>query len=262
LPFGGPVPRPIPYLKIYDASIVNYLKYEVLPVHFTEKIVNEPLVYDADLGGYSVVNLMSPSPTSLGRGWAIFDEVDVGDRVIVDTTAEQTSQITVTGATTYEIDYLNGVIKNPDTTPTAVTYNWYYVSLVEGWPSTDPPPNPVVAVDIDKTIKAGFQLGGGTKDTIQGSVYVFASSESEKKDITDALYQSMYNRTVPIGNWHEGTYLDFDGTYTGFQPTTVSGLSSGAFVNVEAELNGPRMDWSEVNRHRSRIRFTFEVYKN
>lgn len=254
--------RPIPYLKIYDASIINYLKYQVLPVHFTEQVVDEPLEYDSELGGWVVVNLMSPSPTSPGRGWALFDEVEVNGLTVVDTSAEQTTQVVVTGASTYDINYLNGAIINPDTDPTSVTYNWYYVSLVEGWPSAEPPPNPVVAVDIDKTVKSGFQLGGGTKDIIHGSVYVFASSESEKKDITDVIYQSMYNRTIPIGNWHEGTYIDFDGTHTGFQPTSVSGLSSGAFVDVEANLNGPRMDWSEVNRHRSRIRFVFEVYKN
>lgn len=254
--------RPIPYLKIYDASIINYIKYEVLPIFFTETVEDDPLVFDSELGGYTVVNMTPPSPFSLGRGWAIFDEVDAGGRTIVDTSAEQVNQVTVTGASTFDIDYLSGVIKNPDTTPTSITYNWYYVSLVEGWPSTEPPPNPVVAVDIDKTIKAGFQLGGGTKDIIHGSVYVFASSESEKKDITDVIYQAMYNRSIPIGNWHEGTYIDFDGTHTGFKPTTVSGLSSGAFTSVEANLNGPKMDWSEVNRHRSRINFVFEVYKN
>lgn len=254
--------RPIPYLKIYDTSIINYIKYEVLPVHFIETVVDEPLVFDSELGGWVVVNMMSPSPTSPGRGWSIFNEVEVNGRTVTDTSAEQTTQVVVAGASTYTVDYLNGVIKNPDTSPTSVTYNWYYVSVVEGWPSTTPPPNPVVAIDIDKTVKAGFQLGGGTKDIIHGSVYIFASSESEKKDVTDVIYQAMYNRTIPIGNWHEGSYLDFDGTHTGFLPTTVSGLSSGAFVDVEANLNGPRMDWSEVNRHRSRIRFVFEVYKN
>lgn len=254
--------RPIPYLKVYDSSIINYIKYEVLPLHFTETVVNDELTYDSTLGGYSVVNMMPPSPTSLGRGWCSFDEFDVNGLSVVDTSTEQLNKVSVTGATTYTIDYLRGVIKNPDTVPTSVTYDWHYVSLVEGWPGTQPPPNPVVAVDIDTTSKAGFQLGGGTKDIIKGTVYVFASSEPEKKEITDAIYQSLYNRSIPIQNWHEGSYLDFDGTYTGFQPTTVSGLSSGAFLNVEAHLNGPRMDWSEVNRHRSRINFVFEVHKN
>ena len=119
-----------------------------------------------------------------------------------------------------------------------------------------------MAVDIDRTIKQGFQLGGGTKDIIEGSVYIFARNETEKKEITDVIYQAFYNRTLPIGNWHEGSYLDYDGTYASFQPTTVNGLSSGAFTDVVADLAGPRADWSEINRHRSRVSFVFEVYKN
>jgi hypothetical protein len=254
--------RPIPYLRIYDASIINYLKYEVLPLNFTETIVNEPLVYSEALQGYVTEPLMVPSPTSAGRGWSLFDETTIGNRTTINTTAEQAANISVTGASTYTIDYLQGRIINPDTTPTTVSYSWYYVSLVEGWPGVDPPPLPAVAVDIDSTVKMGYQLGGGTKDVIRGSVYVFATSETEKKEITDVIYQSFYNRTIPIGNWHEGGFLDFDGTYSGFQPTTVSGLSSGYFVNVEARLDGPRDDWSELNRYRSRITFVFEVYKD
>ena len=121
---------------------------------------------------------------------------------------------------------------------------------------------PVVAVDVTSTDKSGFQLGGGTKDTLRGSVYIFASNETEKKEIADVIYQAFYNRTLPISNWHEGSYLDFNGTYTGFSPTIVSGLSSGVFVDVTADLVGPRQDWSEVNRHRARVDFTFEVYKD
>jgi len=254
--------RPIPFLRIYDASIINYLKYTVLPVYFTERVENEPLLYDQDVGGYVTDSLMVPLPTSPGRGWSPFDEVEINGEVRVDTTAEQTSQVTVVGASTYTVDYLTGRIINPDTTPTAVSYSWQYVSVVEGWPGSAPPPLPVVAVDIDTVNKAGYQLGGGTKDTLKGSVYIFATSETEKKEITDVIYQALYNRTLSVGNWHEGSYLDFDGTYTGFSPTTVSGISSGAFIDVTADLRGVRMDWSEVNRHRSRVSFTFEVFKD
>ena len=254
--------RPIPYLRVYDASIINYLKYEVLPVYFTERIVNEPLVYSDSLGGYVTQASMVPNPTSMGRGWALFDEVVVGNRVIVDATTEQSTQVTVSGADTYQIDYPGGRIINPNTAPMSVSYSWYYVSLVEGWPGSEPPPTPIVAVDVDRTVKEGYQLGGGTKDILHGSVYVFASSETEKKEITDVIYQSLYNKSLAIKNWHEGSYLDFDGTYTGFQPEVIPGISSGAFVDVEANFNGPRADWSEVNRYRSRVKFVFEVYKD
>lgn len=252
----------IPYLRIYDASIINYLKYEILPLHFTEKVVDEALVYSDDLGGYVTESSMEPLPTSVGRGWVPFDEVVVGSQTVVDMSSEQTGQVTVVGASSYTIDYPRGRVIDPDTTPTTVSYSWNYVSFVEGWPGTAPPPLPVVALDIDETMKSGYQLGGGTKDTLKGSVYVFASSEAEKKDITDVIYQALYNRTLPISNWHEGSYLDFDGTHTGFSPSSVMGLSSGVFVDVTANLTGQHLDWSEINRHRSRVSFTFEVHKD
>lgn len=254
--------RPIPFLRIYDASVINYLKYEILPIHFSERIVNEPLVFSSALGGYVTQSSMLPLPTSAGRGWALFDETLVNGQTVIDTSTEQTFQVTVAGASTFTIDYANGRVLNPDTVPASVSYNWYYVSVVEGWPGADPPPLPVVAVDMARAEKSPYQLGGGTKDTIEGTVYVFATSETEKKEITDVIYQALYNRSITIGNWHEGGYLNFDGTHTGFQPTTVSGVSSAAFLDVSANLQGPRLDWSEVNRHRSKISFKFEVFKD
>jgi hypothetical protein len=252
----------IPYLRLYDLSIINYLKYEVLPANFVESITGETLTYDTSLSRYTTSSSMLPLPTSTGRGWALFDESVVNGLTVIDTTAEQASQITVNGATTYTIDYANGHIIDPDTVPTSVDYSWYYVSVIEGWPGTDPPALPIVSVDIDSSQKAGFQLGGGTKDTIEGSVYVFATNESEKKDITDVIYQAFYNKTLTVGNWHEGSYLDYDGTYTGFVPTAVTGLSTGIFSDVSAKLTGGQFGWSELNRHRSRIKFAFEVYKD
>lgn len=254
--------RSIPYFRIYDATIANYLKYQVLPPFFSERIENEPLVFDSKLNGYVTQSLMQPLPTSRGRGWAVFDEDTVNGKRVVDTSSEQSSQVTVNGASSYTIDYPGGRILSPDTAPTSVSYTWYYVSVVEGWPGTDPPPLPVVAVDLNTSGKSGFQLGGGTKDTLNGSVYIFATNETEKKEIADVVYESFYNRTLGIKNWHEGSYLNFDGTYTGFSPTTIDGLSSGAFVDVTADFVGPRMDWSELNRHRAKVDFTFQVYKN
>lgn len=251
----------IPYLRIYDSSIFNYIKYQVLPLEFTETRVNEPLYSTAN--GYITKSQMpAPEPTSEGRGWVVFNEGIVSGRPVVDMSGEQTSKITVNGASSYTIDYINGKVLNPNTTPTSISYSWYYVSFIQGWPGEKPPPLPVVALDLDSTLKSGFQLGGGSKDTIEGSFYVFATSDKEKKDITDLIYQSVYNRTLPIRNWHEGSYLDYNGTHTGFTPTTVSGLTSGAFTNVSVSLSGPRMDWSELNRHRTRIRFTFEVLRD
>lgn len=253
----------IPYLRIYDLSVINYLKYEVLPPAFTESVEGELLVPHATIAGSYVTNsTIEPSPVSPGRGWVPFDEAVVGGNLVVDTTAEQAGQITVYGATTYKIDYPNGRIFDVDAVPTSVDYNWNYVSVIEGWPGSEPPPLPIVAVDMERALKSGYQLGGGSRDTVDGTVYVFATDEGEKRDITDVIYQSFFSRTIPIRNWHEGGYLDYDGTYADFSPAPVSGLSQAAFLNVEAALNISHADWSELNRHRSKISFTLEVFKS
>jgi hypothetical protein len=253
----------IPFLRIYELSIINYLKYEVIPVHFLEESPSETLVLDSTLGGYVPQTLLLPSPTSRGRGWAFFDEATVNGQIIIDVSAEQTSRVAVTGATTFTIDYVNGVIKNPDTAPTSITYFWNYISFVEGWPGEFPPPLPVVAVDINVSERQGYQLGTGSRDVIHGSVYIFATSEQEKRDIASVINDGLHNRTLAIKNWHEGSYLDYDGTFnTDFSPTTVSGVGLGVFKNVVSNLTGPRADWSEVNRHRSRVDFEFEVFRD
>lgn len=252
----------IPYLKNYEISIINYLKYEVLPVGFLEHIVNDPLVYDSSLGGYVADTTRQPDPTSFGRGWFPFDEDTVNGKVVIDTSAEQSNRISVNGATTYTIDYVNGVVKNPDSVPTSVSYYWDYISVIRGWPGTMPPPLPIVAIDVDQNQMAGFQLGGGTKDLIQGSVYIFATDDAEKKDISYLVQDAMFNKTLSIRNWHEGNYLDYDGTFNSdFTPVTLSGVGVGYFKEVTARMNGPRADWSELNRHRSRVDFEFEVFR-
>ena len=252
----------VPYLRVYNSSIYNYLKYQVLPIHFTENIVNEALVFDADSASYITSSIMTPLPTSEGRGWSLFDEQTVNGKLVVDLTSEQTTKVTVTGASTYSIDYANGRIIDPDTTPTSVDYSWNYVSLVQGWPGEDPPPLPAVAITLKESGKEGFQLGGGSKDTITGDIHIFATSELEKQDITDAIYQALYNRTIPISNWHEGGYLGYDGTFTGFSPVAISGLTFGAFTEVKANLVTARFNWSELNRYRSYVSFELCIFKD
>lgn len=250
----------IPYLRLYGLSLVNYLKYEVLPLSFSEYVENEELEADEDNGGFKIIPSALPSPVSRGRGWVPFDQTTVNGRAVVDTSAEQTSRITVTGATSYSVDYIRGRLFNCNTTPTSVSYYWNYVSVVEGWVGIDPPPLPVVCVDTDSKKGFGLQLGGGTRDIIKGAIYVFATSEVEKRDITDVIHNSIENRSLAISNWHEGEYLNFDGSFNNsFTRSAVNGVGLGMFTEVVSTLSGPPIDWSEINRHRSRINFVLEV---
>lgn len=253
----------IPYLRVYELSIINLIKYEILPLQYLERIIDDPLVADTVNGGYKIEGEGEPSPISQGRGLAVFDEATVAGKQVVDTATEQNTMITVNGASTYEIDYLRGRVVNPNTTPTSISYYWNYISVIESWPGSDPPPLPVVAVDVENKSGLGFQLGGGTTDVLHGAIYVFATSETEKRDITDLIHTNIENKCVPINNWHEGGYLRFDGLFNNsFTKTAIAGLGTGCFTQVVSNLNGPRLDWSEINRHRSRITFTFEVNRD
>jgi hypothetical protein len=253
----------LPYLRIYVTSIVNYIKYEVLPINFLEYVEGLPLIPGSVAGTYIIDSAeLSPNPAGAGRGFFPFDESSVGGKPYIDTTSEQTTRITVNGASSYDIDYLTGTIKNVDATPSSVDFYWNYVSVVEGWPGIDPPEIPIVAVDIQTKQGQGYQLGLGTKDIVSGSIHIFSSSESEKQEITDAIHVGLDSRSISIVDWTNGGYLNYDGSFnTSFAPTTVSGVSSGFFTNVVSRLDLPRFDWSELNRHRSKITFEFEVYR-
>lgn len=253
----------VPYLRLYKISLINYLKYEVLPVSFLEYQEDIPLEYDSEIGGYTADTDMTPHPTSKGRGWVFFDESVVNGKVVIDISAEQSSRVSVDGASSYTIDYINGAIINPDSVPTSVSYYWNYVSIVDGWPGEDPPPMPVIALDIPESNKSGFQLGGGTKDSIRGSIHVFATSEAEKLDLVDSIHNALFNRSIPVKNWHEGGFIKYDGTFnTGFSPTLISGLSSAEFIDVKSSFDGPGINWSELNRYRGKIDFKFEVRRD
>ena len=146
---------------------------------FAELTQNAPLVYNSSTGLYDLSTTRTPSPTSTGRGLIFFDDYDVSGKMVADTSQEQTSKVAVTGATTYTLNYLNGTVANPDTAPTAITYSWNYVSVISGWPGTNPPPLPFISMGTDGRRKDGFQLGGGVKNSSTMYFYVFATSDAD-----------------------------------------------------------------------------------
>lgn len=248
-------------LRLENTSLYNYLKYEVVARYFTEIQSSVSLVYDITLGAYvpSSVLELDPSPTSRGRGWVCFDDYTTSGVTTVDVSKEQTTKVTVTGATHYTVDYLNGRIYDPNTTPTSVTYTWFYLSVLDAWPGATPPPLPVVSVDIDSTNKFGFQLGGGKKNTRVANLHIFATSKSERDDITDILQDELYNKQITVKDYSTGDYLNYNGTFnTGFNPIILDGHIE--VVSVEARNVNAWIDWSELNRYRSTIKLTFNTY--
>ncbi len=246
-------------LRLEDISLLNYIKHEVLPVKFSEQLQNEDLVYNSVLGGYIADTSMLPSPTSLGRGWVLFDDATVGTRVIVDTSAEQTTKLSVVGPTTYDVDYVNGVIKNYDVDPTSVSYYWHYVSLLDAWPGTNPPELPIVTIDITGFEKEGFQLGGGVKNIRDVVFNIFATTRAERDDLSETIYDAVYNKYIVINDFSAGGYLNYDGTYSGSTPTNLNGANM-YFYNIRHNNINVWSDFSDLNKYRSEIRCSYESF--
>lgn len=244
--------------RLEAISLYNYLKYEVLGYSFIEQLSSQALTYDSDLGLYTPsVDGLTPAPNSVGRGWVPFDEVSGS----IDVTAEQTSRVSVVGASTYSVNYALGGIENPDTVPTSVSYYWNYVAVVDGWPGSDPPELPIVAIDFSGYGKSGFQLGGGNKTMRSVDIHVFANDSAERSDITEAVYDSLFDRTLSITDYSLGDYLDYDGLYdSSFVKSSLSGVSTMYFDSVSVRnINMPN-DWSNLNKFRSVISTTLVYY--
>lgn len=246
-------------LRLEDISLFNYIKHEVLPVGFSEHIQGESLVYSSTYGGYVAETSMVPSPTSLGRGWVLFDDTLVGSKYVVDTSSEQTDKVTVTGPSLYDIDYTNGVLKNCNATPTSVDYYWHYVSVLDSWPGTEPPELPIVSIDIEGSRKEGFQLGGGVKNIRDIIFHIFATSRQERDDLSETIYDAVYNKYISIKDFSDGGYLDYDGTYNNIIPGNLNGASM-YFYDIKHTNINVWSDFSDLNKYRSQIRCSYESF--
>jgi len=245
-------------LRIEDITLHNYIKHEVAGLNFVEQLSNQSLTYSStlDLWLPSYTDLI-PSPVSVGRGWTVFDETSS----YIDTGSEQTSRISVAGASTYDVNYILGGIRNPNTTPTTVTYTWNYVSVIDGWPGGDPPDIPIVAIDVVGTSRSGFQLGSGHVSSRDVSLHVFAPNNAERDDITEALFDALYNKMITVVDYAQGDYLDSDGFFdSSFTAPTNSAPSTLLFDNVTSRTINSSVDWTDLNRYRSVVSFNMVSY--
>ena len=257
-------------LRKEDLSLHHYIKNNALQ-DFVEEEKNILLSYvdeESSPGSYvyQAESNMLPSPTSRGRGWLYLDNsADIIEQTNCVTVYD--GNYTVISGSNYNIDYISGrvILANPSIVPVTIDYKWHYVSTVDEWKDVQEVSElPIVVIGISKFHKEGFQLGGGRYVPRQVDINIFASNGAEKDDLTECLYNKLYQKSCSYQSFPKGTSLDWDGTWNNdFEYATISGSSSLKFGNVVATTvrvatATPSMDTtilSDINRYRSRISF-------
>lgn len=278
-----------------DLSVYRYLRDLVLVdfIEFQEKdeLVLNKARSDNTTSVYDIVSYTTPSPFEHGRGIVYFDELNNECLVNTDTvsgTPEQSNRVfvydeslTTISGNLYRVDYVDGKVIIPAyIEPKYIDYYYQYISLVDEWSGLTAASAPVVVLDIAGTNKSGYQLGGGKKVTRRSNIYIFASSASERADITELIYDGLYLKTCPLYDFPTGSVLEYDGTFYNsknstdkstnlFSRAVVSGTSNLRFDDVEARnINLPlttsrrneSATLSDLNTHRSRISFNLVSY--
>lgn len=308
-------------LRKEDSSLYHYIKHTALR-EFIEKEEQVPLQVLTNLSCagsyvYEAVTSTFPSPIDRGRGWLYFDcpkydeEGDciyslntcVPEFVVVSGTdahgvncygtPEQSNRVTVynddlvtISDSSYIIDYSDGriILATNSIVPKYVDYYWNYVSVVDEWAAIEASDPPVVVIDMHGTDKEGYQFGGGKKVNRKVDIHVFGSNTSERNEIVEAIYDSLYNKSAPIYDFPNGDVLDYDGTFYGrknnlnkltslFNRTTLNdiGVTHGGMTFIKASarhvnlplvmsLSRNEVMLSDLNAYRSRISFEIEIY--
>jgi len=215
---------------------------------------------------------MIPLPTELGRGWVYIDTYgDITEQQNAVTVYD--SLANVISGTNYMIDYVDGrVITSGTVTPAAVTYKYFYVSLVNEWEDVESAGVPVVVVNLESFEKVGFQLGGGKRVPRRGHLHIFATNRAERDDLIELLYDGINEKCCPNQNWPKGSMLDWDGTFNSdYVYETIQYSSMLHFENVRARnINPPLVRevptrdvtmLSDLNRYRARIDFDMFYWK-
>jgi len=268
-------------IRMEDMSLQHWIKGALLPIKWVEKVTNVPLTFNSNKQRFEAEIVWLPNFLDEGRGWVYFESVSTGSCVLNSIpTEEQTTRITVfneSGGTIsnahYTVNYADGaltavgVTTTPDGVPTTIDFVQYYVSIIDGWPGTEPPELPIVAVELGAYDKQPFQLGGGRKSVRNGTIHIFATSSAERDDLTEFLFDALFQRHIPVLDFREGEPLNYDGTFNTSFTGPILQLNENDdsifyFRNVRAEPINMRGDWSDLNRFRSRITFVMESFRD
>jgi len=268
--------------KLEDMSLQHWLKEVILPIKWTERVVNNPLTYSPERERFEADITWFPNFMQDGRGWVYFDTVTSGTYVPNSPpTSEQTAQVEVRNAvggvidsSHYTINYKDGAIiaaggtTTPDGVPTEVDYSQYYVSLLDAWPGIDPPDAPILAVEMGGYKKQGRQLGGGRKAVRTFTIHLFATSSSERDDLTEWIYDSFFQRHIPVVDYRAGEPLNYDGTYNSSYTGNLLQLNNNDdalfyFDKIVAEpININLSEIDDIHRFRAKITLTASSYRD
>jgi hypothetical protein len=263
-------------LRKEDLSLHHYIRYNVLN-EYIETEYNVPLDYMSDISEptskvYEATSSMIPLPTELGRGWVYIDAYgDITEQQNAVTVYD--SLANVISGTNYMIDYVDGrIITSGTVTPAAVTYKYFYISLVNEWEDVESAGVPVVVINLESFEKVGFQLGGGKRVPRRGHLHIFATNRAERDDLLELLYDGINEKCCPNQNWPQGSMIDWDGTFNNdYVYETIQYSSMLHFENVRARnINPPLVRevptrdvtmLSDLNRYRARIDFDMFYWK-
>ena len=264
-----------------DTSLYYYLKHIVLQ-DFIEKdemvplqLLEEASCYEDNVYVYEALTFMAPSPTERGRGWVYLDtcsgttticNLDTnGDEITgLSGIKEQSTRVRVYDINQilidedeYLVDYVDGrIVTSGTVSPYYVTYDWYYISLVDEWAAISAADPPVVVIDLMGTDKAGYQLGAGRRVVRKVDIHVFASDPAERNDIVDTIYDGLYLKCATFYDFPKGTMLEYDGTWYGrktnmnklttlFDNSTLNYLGT----NINASIGGVIQFENVTSRH-------------
>ena len=138
--------------------------------------------------------------------------------------------------------------------------------MIDGWPGTNPPDAPLVAIEMGSYRKGPYQIGPGRIAKRNVTIHIYATSSSERDDLTEFLYDAFYNRHLAVLDYRQGEPLNYDGTFNTAWTGDLLQLDNNDdalfnFRNVRAEPISFREEWSDLNMWRAKITFVAESYR-
>lgn len=205
-----------------------------------------------------------PLPGERGRGFCPFTLASgIFGNCAYDSNITVHDSMGVVSPSEYSVNFVNASITmSSGAIPVEIVAPWYYVSVVERWPEGDIPSLPLVVLSSNEYKAEGYQLGGGKKPVMKCEIYIFASSASELDDLSNRIFNRLYNRSVGLYNFDNGDMFNADGTYNyDFDCSVSINPSVLYFEDVSIKHKILKLyDSGDINMYRASILFNVFAY--